>query len=411
MILSPNAPKQLKTQPPKFIQQSLPPSTSPWQNLQSQPHRLFFFFGVAQGILFIVLLGLTYAGLITLQTGIGFYHAYAMAFIVFTQFFAGFLLTVFSRYLAQPPTPKATYLPIAWSLNSGSLLFTIALFLSEKAMLLGMIVIAVAFATLTKTLFQTYRASRVGNKNDTFWMIVAFACGLAAQCFFMLSLFFPLDRLAIDVSFYLYLFFIVINVSQKMMPFFTANTIIGYQINKSRYFLESIFIALVLKVLLETFEINAWIADSALFSLITYELLKWRLPFAKAPSILWVLFLSIWWVPLAFALFLIQDFSALFHAAVYLEKSPLHTLALGYFTTILIGFGTRIILGHSGRQPHADAYALTLFGLIQLMTLLRILAGIFPQIGYQHAILSVAGLWIIIFGMWAKRYIGILFEK
>jgi uncharacterized protein involved in response to NO len=107
----------------------------------------------------------------------------------------------------------------------------------------------------------------------------------------------------------------------------------------------------------------------------------------------------------------VQDFSAIVGHAIYLEKSPLHALALGYFTTVLVGFGTRVILGHSGRTPKADAYAVTLFGLIQAMALIRIIAGIFPQFGYLHAVLTVAALWIVIFGLWSKRYIHILFEK
>jgi len=172
-----------------------------------------------------------------------------------------------------------------------------------------------------------------------------------------------------------------------------------------------VFIALILKVVLEALSINAFVADSALFGIITYELMKWRLPFRKSPAILWVLFLSIWWVPISFGLFVVQDFSALVGHSIYLEKSPLHALALGYFTTVLVGFGTRVILGHSGRAPKADAYAVTLFGLIQAMALIRIIAGIFPQFGYLHAVLTVAVLWIVIFGLWSKRYIHILFEK
>ena len=196
-----------------------------------------------------------------------------------------------------------------------------------------------------------------------------------------------------------------------MMPFFASNSIVGYTINKSKHFLLSVFIALIAKVVLEALSINAFVADSALFGIITYELLKWRLPFKKSPPILWVLFLSIWWTPIGFGLFVVQDFSSLLGHTIYLEKSPLHALALGYFTTVLIGFGTRVILGHSGRTPKADAYAITLFGLIQIMALIRIIADIFSQFGYLHAVLTVAGLWIIIFGLWSKRYIHILFEK
>ena len=390
-----------------------PPKTTAIQNLQAQPHRIFFFAGVVQGLLFVSLIGLNYAGLISLKADVGLYHAFAMTFIVFTQFFAGFLLTTFPRYLSRPSASQKEYMPIVWLINGGGILFVALSFVSKMALIAPMLIILAGFVKLCLCLLDFQTKSTVANKADTTWMLRSFALGALGHVLFILDLFIPsyTYALALGVSFYLYLFLIVLIVSQKMMPFFAANTIMGYTMNKSKYFLHFIVVALILKVVLEALNVNAFVADCALFGIITYELLKWRLPFRKSPPILWVLFLSIWWVPVGFGLFVVQDFSALLGAPIYLEKSPLHALALGYFTTVLIGFGTRVILGHSGRTPKADAYAVTLFGLIQAMALIRVIAGIFPQIGYLHAVLTVAVLWIVIFGLWSKRYIHILFEK
>lgn len=390
-----------------------PPKTTALQNLQAQPHRIFFFAGVVQGLLFVSLIGLNYAGLISLKADVGLYHAFAMTFIVFTQFFAGFLLTTFPRYLSRPSASQKEYMPIVWLINGGGILFVALSFVSKMALIAPMLIILAGYVKLCLCLLDFQTKSTVANKADTTWMLRSFALGALGHVLFILDLFVPsyTYALALGVSFYLYLFLIVLIVSQKMMPFFAANTIMGYTMNKSKYFLHFIVVALILKVVLEALNVNAFVADCALFGIITYELLKWRLPFRKSPPILWVLFLSIWWVPVGFGLFVVQDFSALLGAPIYLEKSPLHALALGYFTTVLIGFGTRVILGHSGRTPKADAYAITLFGLIQAMALIRVIAGIFPQIGYLHAVLTVAVLWIVIFGLWSKRYIHILFEK
>ncbi|WP_226372178.1 NnrS family protein [Sulfurospirillum diekertiae] len=397
-----------------FVSSLTPPEpvkTTALQNLAAQPHRIFFFAGVVQSVLFVALIGLQYAGLVSLHVSVGLYHAYAMTFIVFTQFFAGFLLTTFPRYLSRPSASPKAYLPIVWLINGGGLLFMALSFVSAMALVVSMLMILAGYVKLCLLLLDFQTKSTVTNKSDTTWMLRAFALGLVGQLLFIADPFLSTYALALGVSFYLYLFFIVLIVSQKMMPFFAANTILGYSMNKSKHFLLFVFVALILKVILEALSINAFVADSALFGIITYELLKWRLPFRKSPAILWVLFLSIWWVPVGFGLFVVQDFSALVGHAIYLEKSPLHALALGYFTTVLVGFGTRVILGHSGRTPKADMYAVTLFGLIQAMALIRIIAGIFPQFGYLHAVLTVAVLWIVIFGLWSKRYIGILFEK
>jgi uncharacterized protein involved in response to NO len=83
------------------------PKTTPLQNLVAMPHRLFFFGGIVQGVVFVALLGLNYLGALSLQISTSYYHGYAMAFTVFSQFFAGFLLTVFPRYLARPSVPQS----------------------------------------------------------------------------------------------------------------------------------------------------------------------------------------------------------------------------------------------------------------------------------------------------------------
>lgn len=388
-----------------------PPKTTAFQNLKAQPHRIFFFAGVVQGFLFVSLLGLVYTGLASLHVSVGLYHAYAMTFIVFTQFFAGFLLTTFPRYLSRPSPKQSDYMPIVWLINGGSVLLIVISFFSETLARFPMGLVFGGFCLLFKALWQMHTSSQVTAKKDTTWMLVAFGFGALSHVLFIVDAWFDTYRFALACGFYLYLFFIVLIVSQKMMPFFTSNAVVGYTVRKSRYFLEAVCVALVLKVACNTLNMNALIADVALFGIITYELLKWRLPFFKAPPILWVLFLSIWWAPVAFALFVIEDASLLLGTPIFLEKAPLHALALGYFTTVLVGFGTRVILGHSGRTPKADAYAITLFGLIQAMTLVRILAGIFPDMGYMHAILTATALWILIFGLWAKRYMKILCEK
>jgi len=388
-----------------------PPKTSALQNLIALPHRLFFFAGVVQGLLFISLLGLNYAGLISLNLSAGIYHVYALSFSVFTQFFIGFLLTTFPRYLSRPSAPKEAYLPIAWLINGGTILLIFVSFVSPKAIVLPMFLIFAGYVIFVRILLDFQRKSTVTNKSDTTWMLAAFVCGGIGQLLFIVDVFVPLYVWALGVTFYLYLFLLIMVVSQKMIPFFTANRIAGYTISKSPYFLKLLTTALVLKVLLNGLEFNALLADSALFCILLYELWRWKLPFKKSPPILWVLFLGLWWAPVGFGLFVIQGSLEWMGSILHLEKAPIHALALGYFTTVLIGFGTRIILGHSGRTPNADGYATLLFGLIQVMVIMRILAGAMGGMGYMHFILTSAGLWVLVFALWSKRYMPMLFEK
>ena len=386
------------------------PKTSPLQNLLAMPHRLFFFGGIVEAMVFIALLGLGYKGILSLHVSPSFYHGYGMAFVVFTQFFVGFLLTTFPRYLARSSVEKRAYILPAFGLNLGGGLLVLAGFIPQ---ILGfaMLLVLASFSALFFVLFKMWRDSKVANKSDTTWILGGFILGVLGQVLFLASLFIHVENLALHVSFYLYLFLVVLVVSQKMIPFFASNQIQGYVIRKSKYFLHCVFAGLVLKITLSSFEMNSLVADLWLFGVLAFELLKWKLPFRKSPPILWVLFLSIWWAPIGFLLFVLDGISKAYELGWSFGNGPLHALALGYFTTVLIGFGTRVLLGHSGRKPTADKYTTGLFILIQFMTIFRMSADIVGGMGYLHLIITSAVLWIVVFVWWSGRFGKILFEK
>lgn len=397
-----------------FVNSLTPPppvKTTPLQNLFAQPHRVFFFFGVLFSVILVLLLGADFLGLVQLHVPLSLYHAYAFMYIVFTQFFAGFLLTTFPRYLSMPAVLREKYIPVAYITNGAALLFVISLFFDKTFILLPMFGLALGYLQLFMVFYRMFRASKVNNKQDTAWILIAFFFGFLGQILFMLSNFLPTLALATEIGFYLYLFFLVLVVAQKMIPFFTTNVIKDYKINKSKYFLQLVFTLLLIKVVFVFFALNQLLVHIALFGVLSFELFRWRLPFFRAPAILWVLYLALWWMPVGFALFTLDDIFALLQIPVSLQKAPLHALSLGYFTTLLLGFGTRIILGHSNRIPKADSYTVVLFIFIQIMTVVRIFAGIFPEYGYLHAILTSVLLWILIFAFWSKKYLFILFEK
>ncbi len=96
----------------------------------------------------------------------------------------------------------------------------------------------------------------------------------------------------------------------------------GYIINKSKNLMEMLFVLLVLKVLILSFgtvELNL-LADIPLFILFVRELIKWKLPVFNTIAIMWVLFISLYWIPFAF---LYQYLNHLVHFLIqelYLKK-------------------------------------------------------------------------------------------
>lgn len=388
--------------------------------LFSQPHKPFFLAGIVNAIVYMMILFLHFSNLFYINESVFIYHVYTFMFIVFTQFFTAFLFTTFPRFLSTPPIEEKRYVRIFYILNGFSLLFIISLYFNIP-IFISMLGIFAANLMILLILDQSDRVSKLLNKYDTNWILRTFKLGLAAHILFIASaLGFDMpsfvSSFAVNISFFLYSFMLILTISQKMIPFFTSKKVSGYMINKSKNFLEIVFVLLSLKVLSASFYIEKYffIIDLLLFAVMVKELLLWKLPTLKSPSILWVLHISLYWIPIGFLIFFIDNLMQFaFNGNIVFEKTAIHFLAIGYFTTILIGFGTRIILGHSGRTPEADAFTVKLFFFIQFLVVFRVFAGFilnFDSTLYIDMILASSILWIILFILWSKRYISILFE-
>ena len=270
-----------------------------------------------------------------------------------------------------------------------------------------------------KLLYSIHKKSIVKVKDDTKWVLISFIAGLFFHALFIFSTSIfsfssELSRLAIDGGFYLFVFMVIFVISQRMIPFFTTAKAVDYVANKSKNLLTIVFSLLALKVVLLSFD-NAklnLIADIPLFIIFTKELIRWKLPFFKVPAIMWVLFLGLYWIPVAFFISIIEGLMAFYDPSIVFEKAVIHALALGYFITVLVGFGTRVILGHSGSTPHANNFAIFVFIAIQIITLFRIFTSFSLNFGLNYmALLDITAI-LLIFGLllWSSKYIVILLK-
>ena len=223
-------------------------------NLSAKPHKLFFLGGIANALIYMGLLVAHYMGWASSLIALPVYHAYAMIFMVFTQFFTAFLFTMVPRFFATPPVPRTQYLPVFLVLNLSSLLFALSLYSAMPLLAVAGAGLFAAYLMACGVLMMANRQSVVENRCDTNWILLAFALGGLSHLLFLLSWLgvagVALQRAAIDVGFFLYLFMVVLTLSQKMIPFFTEGKVEGYRASKSRYFLEAVFVLLVIKVLL-----------------------------------------------------------------------------------------------------------------------------------------------------------------
>ena len=393
--------------------------TSWYKRFSSQPHQPFFSSGIFFFILFMALFVASYSNILTLDKSVLTYHAYTMIFVIFIQFFLGFLFVVFPRFLMQAEVSKKDYMNqfFVYFISSVGIFLTL-IFYSKITILFQFSLLVIQIFSFI-LLFKIHKKSLMKIKEDTKWVLIAFFVGLISHFLFIVSSFefnysYIVSKIAINSGFYLFLFMIVFTISQRMIPFFTTAKAPDYKINKSPKLLETIFSLLVLKVVLLTFDnvkLNL-IADIPLFILIVKELIKWKLPTFKVPAIMWVLYLGLYWIPVAFFISIIESTMAFISPEIFFEKVVIHTIALGYFVTVLVGFGTRVILGHSGSTPHANKFAIFIFIFVQIVVLFRIFASFSLNLELNYITLLNLTAILLIFGLllWSSKYITILLK-
>ena len=391
-----------------------------WYNkFVSQPHQPFFTNGVLFLTLFILALLLNYSNIVTLEVPLLIFHAYALIFVVFIQFFLGFLFVVFPKFLIQADVDKKVYMKQAILYFIGSSLFFISIFTNEILTIFSAFFLFCVQLVSFKILYTIHKKSTMKDKKDTLWVLISFLFGLISNFIFICS-FIQTDfsqylrQFSINSGFYLFIFMLIFSISQRMVPFFTSVKVQGYKINKSKYLLETVFALLFIKVIILTFLPSSFnlIIDIPLFIVFTKELLKWKISVIKVSAIMWVLYISLYWIPIGFLLSSIESVVSIFNSSLVFEKSVIHIFALGYFCTILLGFGTRVTLGHSGAVPTANNFTIFLYLAFQVVVILRLFTAysINFDLDYLFLINTTAILFLLIFTLWSSKYVLILLK-
>jgi len=371
--------------------------------LFSQPHQPFFLLAILNSVIMMLIFALGYKGVLSLSIDTLTFHAYSLIFLLFTNAFMGFLFTTFPRFNQTEIIDRRFYTTVFFANALGSTLFVAGALLSSIGIILALLVLLPSQIFSVRKLHQIYTQGQAGDKSDSYWILIANYFGILGNFLFLLSLFYPsLQSLAINISFYLYLIFLAFSVGQRMIPFFSHSFAA-----KNSNFVKIIFTLFIAK----TFLVVAGIkiveipVDFILAGYFFYEFKRWELHPLQSPPILWVLHLALFWLPAAF---LLSGISLL--REMFLDTSfyflNLHLLALGFLTTVLIGFGTRVILGHSGQPPHGDAFATKIFYFIQVVVLLRVLFSLNIAFGWGANFLFDISFsaWLVLFLAWGGRY-------
>ncbi len=128
------------------------------------------------------------------------------------------------------------------------------------------------------------------------------------------------------------------------------------------------------------------------------RLARWRGQAAWREPLLLVLHLGYGWLALGFLLLAIDGLTGLAP-----QTAALHALTVGAIGTMTLAVMTRATLGHTGRPLAAGPGTVTIYALVTLAALLRLLA---PLAGAEYLlVLSLAGAaWSGAFGLFALLY-------
>ncbi|HKR19599.1 MAG TPA: NnrS family protein [Stellaceae bacterium] len=128
------------------------------------------------------------------------------------------------------------------------------------------------------------------------------------------------------------------------------------------------------------------------------RLARWRGAGTWREPLLWVLHLGYGWLALGFLLLAVNGFMPLLPAT-----AALHALTAGAIGTMTLAVMTRASLGHTGRKLTAGRGTTTIYVLVTVAAVLRLLA---PLAGAQYLlVLSLAGAaWTGAFGLFVVLY-------
>ncbi len=373
----------------------------------SQPHQPFFILAFINAIVTMLIFLLTYKGVLNIAISSSNFHAYGLIYLLFTPAFLAFLFTTFPRFASTPVIEKKDYMSVFSLYYLGSAIFVLGSIASPVLSAIGMIMVFVGHVMGILILKNIYTKTTMEDKHDIYWILLAMKFGVFAHFLYIVAQLFymPLMGLSMEISIYLYLFLLTFSVAQRMVPFFSHS-----MTGRNDHLLKVVFALLVLHILLEgIYTHSSFIVDIALGLLIGKELLRWKLQFPNPNPLLWILHTALYWVPIAFIIGGLTNFLSLTTGISFLALD-IHILILGFVFTILIGFGTRVTIGHSGNMMQADKWTVRLFYWTQVVVGMRILVSLVAAFGWNFMVLfdiSVT-VWLLMFIAWAVRFFEVL---
>lgn len=373
--------------------------------LAEVPHRACFAAGVA-GIVSVSLwwvLMLAFPGTSAYPAVMA--HGLMMPLSTFPLFMLGFLFTAGPRWLNLPPMTRQWPLAAAYLL--GVLLALGGFTLGGAWPQPGLLLMLGAWSVGTLRWSGACARSQASDRRHARRMLAAMVMGVATYTAAFLWVWSgngQLWLLARHLMFWAFLLPVFLVVSHRMVPFFTQAAMPFVKAWRPFWLLDCWLGAGLLLAVSGTMGwrwLEAGVA-LAMSASMAYTSWRWGLVASLQNRLLAMLHLSFAWLAPAL---LLQGLGAL---GLPVGTAPAHALGLGFCCTMLVGFVTRVTMGHSGRPLVADNGYWAIYLALHGVALLRVGAALFGLGGPWMHLLSAA--WLALMLVWGARVLPIYWK-
>jgi len=387
------------------------------------PHRLGFFMAGAMLALSAVWWALVLLGRVlhweqNPAVPLPLMHGLLMSLGYMPLFICGFLYTAGPKWLDVHAVAAKELLPMLALMLVGWVIAWPGLQWQHWLGAAGIGMVGVGWLMLSWKFFRMVCSSLVDDKVHL--KLVSVACLFGAVLMEMAAVALALDsqlmlRSVIHAGLWWFLAPVFAVMSHRMLPFFSASVLPMLDNWRPLWLLWVLVGSLCFEGWVSIVDLWWWpmpallrwfqvAVELILTLLMGWLALRWGLVQSLKIRILAMFHGGFVWLGLSFA------FNAVSHGlmaysgdTVSLGLAPLHAMTMGYLGATMFAMVTRVSSGHGGRKQPADNVAWTLYWVLQLAVVLRVVAATVLDWSV-FLLLCAAGAWCVVAVSWFVRY-------
>ncbi|MBE8718254.1 NnrS family protein [Cellvibrio polysaccharolyticus] len=365
------------------------------------PFRVFFWLTGIYGVVIVLAwMGYLFGGIpMAVSWSPLHWHSHEMLFGLVTPAIAGFMMTAMCNWTGAPPLRNGGLLALAslWVAGRIAMWLSGVLPILVIAIIDGLFLYVLAFYVLRVLL-------KYGNKRNLVLGAILLVLGLANTLMHTgfvtgaMNWLIKGQLLALNL-----IAFMMVVIGGRIIPLFTTNWFRreGLANGPSSFpLLEKITLLSTALLIPAEFSGVAWpIGGLALIAAVANGLrcFFWKGWHTGSEPLLWILHLGYFWIAIALLLKGLATFNLVASGAW------LHAMGTGAMGTLILGFMTRVALGHTGRAMQLPDFAVVIYWCITLSASARVLAAL-QWVDYRWGLTIAAIAWTAAFALFAGLY-------